>query len=121
MVSTIKGSPVYMAPELRNYEPGSNVVIDYQATDVWSMGEMVYRMLTKSAALFTPHDLSGYLAGPGGRGGRQVGALVLDFIQSLRTAVPEHRLTSRQALDHEWLLPLAPAGWPATPASGSFR
>lgn len=121
MVSTIKGTPIYMAPELRDYEPGSDVVIDHQAADMWSLGEMAYRMLTKSAALFTPPDLSGYLARPNRGGGRRVGALALDFIQSLRTLVPEHRLTSRQAMDHEWLLSLAPAGWSVAPAAASFR
>jgi len=114
MLSTVKGTPQYMAPELITYEPGSTIQVDYQAADMWSLGEMAHRMLTAAAAFSTYQALFRYvcqldlfqfqeLAKHSASGD------VESFIRALMKPTPEHRLTSDKALEHAWIQPCRPS------------
>jgi len=110
MLSTVKGTPPYMAPELLTHEPGSEVEVDHRAADMWSLGEMAYRMLTRTATFSSIPALFRYvmwpdlfpsqeLANHGVSGG------VESFIRFLMKPTPENRLTSDKAMDHAWIQP----------------
>ncbi|SPO02533.1 uncharacterized protein DNG_05206 [Cephalotrichum gorgonifer] len=112
--STVKGTWSYMPPELFGYESGTPRVINYQAADMWSAGEMVFRMLSNEAVFPSPQVLLRYAAQPDffpseplERNG--AGKQAVDFIRSLMRPAPGDRLTSSQALDHPWLRPLRPS------------
>lgn len=114
MLSTVKGTSQYMAPEIVFHEPGSTIQVDYQVADMWSLGEMAHRMLTATAAFSTIPALFRYvtqlnlfqfqeLAKHGASGD------VESFIRALMKPTPEHRLTSDKALEHTWIQPCRPS------------
>ncbi len=114
MLSTIKGTPQYMAPELLGHEPGSAVQVDHRAADMWSLGEMVHRMLTATAIFssfaalfhytFRPDALQFHELAKHGASGD-----VESLIRALMKPTPEHRLTSDKALEHAWIQPCKPS------------
>ncbi|KAM0520501.1 hypothetical protein ACHAPE_002894 [Trichoderma viride] len=61
VVSSIKGTIPYMAPELLFHEPSSSSPINHQTADMWALGEMAYRLLTKTAIFPTHNALVSYL------------------------------------------------------------
>jgi serine/threonine protein kinase len=108
VLSTVKGTPQYMAPELTTHEAGSGIRVDNRASDMWSLGEMSHRMLTATAAFSSQLSLFRYmiwsdslpfqeLAKHGASGD------VESFIRALMKPTPEHRLTSDKALEHTWI------------------
>jgi serine/threonine protein kinase len=121
MLSTVKGTVSYMAPELFGHEPGGSLELNYKAADMWSLGEMVYRMLTKTATFPSHGALFRYLARPDLFPSQQLAKhsaseLVGSFIRSLMKPSPDERLHSDRALDHDWIQPCrlsAPAPAPS--------
>lgn len=108
MLSTVKGTPSYMAPELVNYDPGSAVQVDNRAGDMWSLGEMAHRMLTARAAFSSQAALFRYMMWPDSLpfqelAKRGASGDVEPFIRALMKPTPEHRLTSDNALEHAWI------------------
>jgi serine/threonine protein kinase len=123
VLSTVKGTMPYMAPELLSHEPGRMIMIDHQAADMWSLGEMVFRMLTKTPA-FGPGTLYHYLARPDLFPSyklieKGVSHQAVDFIQSLMKPPPESRLRSVAALYHPWLQICRPSEMPFSPSKFS--
>lgn len=119
--STFKGTFAYMAPELLHYTPGNAYQINYRAADMWSLGEMVFRMLTNSATFPTPGAYLQYLAKPDLFPSQELAKHnssedVDGFIRSLMRPMPEDRLASDKALDHKWILPCKAS----TPALAPF-
>lgn len=110
MLSTVKGTQQYMAPELVSHEPGSTIQVDYQVADMWSLGVMAHCMLTATAAFSNVLALLRYVNQPDlfqfqelakhGASGD-----VESFIRALMKPKPEHRLTSDKALEHTWIQP----------------
>ncbi|EIW73180.1 hypothetical protein TREMEDRAFT_37204, partial [Tremella mesenterica DSM 1558] len=109
MLTSLVGTPQYLAPEVvmqdkRN--PGYENVVDS-----WSIGIIVYSMLTKSMpfaeegdqplerirARFTqPFDVDLLFE-------RGISDRAIDFISRLLEKKPSDRMTMAQALDHPWL------------------
>jgi serine/threonine protein kinase len=111
LLSTVPGTTAYMAPEILSQEPGSSYKINYQQADMWSLGEVVFRMLTKMATFPLHSDLFRYMARPDlfpSRPLSENGASdeVDIFIRAIMRPVPDDRLPSAEALRHPWLQPI---------------
>jgi serine/threonine protein kinase len=107
--STLQGTPRYIAPELYNFhEPGIVEVRNTYAGDMWSLGEIAFRMLTKTPSFPNLGLLFGYA-----RNLQEFPIPVLkennvstagqNFILSLMQSSPEKRLPAAEALRHEWM------------------
>lgn len=103
--TTLAGTPEYMAPELLRGEPPE----DPRAGDIWAVGTMAFRMLTKQAAFISHFLAVQYVDRPDELFPRaalsewSVTADGQDFIRRLMEPIPERRLASNQALDEGWL------------------
>ncbi|XP_054288552.1 death-associated protein kinase 3-like [Macrosteles quadrilineatus] len=101
-VREILGTPDYVAPEVLNYEPIS------LATDMWSVGVLVYVLLTgcspfggddkqetflniAQCRLDFPDDLF-----------EDISEDAKDFMQKLMVKNPSNRLTAKKCLQHPW-------------------
>ncbi|KAK3901166.1 kinase-like domain-containing protein [Staphylotrichum tortipilum] len=124
ILSTVKGTPQYMAPELVTHEPGSAIQVDYRAADIWSLGEMVHRMLTATATFSSFHALFQYALQPDSFQFHELSkhgasSNVKSFIRSLMNPTPKRRLTSDKALEHTWIKPYKPSGVNLAPSRTS--
>ncbi len=124
MLSTVKGTPQYMAPELNTYERGSTIQVDHRAGDMWSLGEMAHRMLTATAAFSSHAALFSYMIWSDTLPFQELakhGACddVESFIRALMRPTPEHRLTSDKALEHPWIRPCRPSRVNLAPSRSS--
>ncbi|KAM0449151.1 hypothetical protein ACHAO4_007813 [Trichoderma viride] len=124
VVSSIKGTIPYMAPELLFHEPSSSNSINHQAADMWALGEMAYRLLTKAAVFPTHNALVRYLVYTNlfptdNLTKRDASSDAVSFIRSLMEPHPDKRLTSETAMEHAWVVPLqgyrAHVSKPSTP------
>ncbi len=123
MLSTVKGTLPYMAPELVAHEPGSTVQIDHQACDMWSLGEMAHRMLMARAAFPSQAALFRYMIRPESSPFQELADCASrdaeSLIHALMRPTPEHRLTSANALHHAWIRPCRPLGVNLAPSRTS--
>ncbi len=108
MLSSVKGTPQYMAPELASCEPGRTIQIDQRAGDMWSLGEMVHRMLTAAPTFPSYGSPFNYMIWPNTLPFQELAkhsasSDVESFIRALMKPAPEHRLTSAQAIEHAWV------------------
>ncbi|KAL4657785.1 serine/threonine-protein kinase 17A-like [Arapaima gigas] len=102
-VREILGTPEYVAPEVLNYEPIST------ATDMWSIGVLIYVMLTGASPFLGEEKQETFLnisqvnvdysqdVFDG------VSSLAVDFIKSLLLKNPRKRATAEECLKHPWL------------------
>lgn len=99
-----------MAPELHGFAEVGSKPASYneQIADIWSVGEIAFRMLTKEptfrnmAALFTyvqnPQTFPSALLDA-----QNVSPLGTEFIKSTMMPAPETRPTAEEALLHNWI------------------
>ncbi|KAL6894963.1 kinase-like domain-containing protein [Trichoderma evansii] len=111
VVSSIQGTIPYMAPELLFHETSSSDLINHQAADMWALGEMAYRLLTKTAVFPTHNALVKYLANTNlfpteKLSNQDASSDATSFIRSLMEPLPDKRLTSEKAMEHAWVTPL---------------
>lgn len=108
--STVKGTLAYMAPELlekvdSEKERNSS---NHQAADMWALGEILVRILTGEPTFQSPVMLLKHVASSrpiplGCLEQHQITEDARIFIASLLRIPPEERLTSREALLHNWM------------------
>jgi serine/threonine protein kinase len=107
--TTIKGTYGFMAPELLGFPnlARPSDISGSKATDMWALGEIVFRMLTSEAAFLQPFEFMSYcqrertfpadrLPLPTGDDGKK-------FISRLMEIHPGDRMTALQGLDHRWM------------------
>lgn len=107
------GTREYMAPELQDALPPLQSTLapipDHPLSDMWSVGAMVFRMLTGTSAFSTPWHLVRFCDGKGALfpntrlDDRDISPAGQAFIQALLMPQPTERLTSTAALTHPWV------------------
>jgi ankyrin repeat protein len=102
---TFTGSQKYMAPEIWGILQ-SDTSTYTTAVDVWSLGCMVYAMLTKEPPFPEPRGLIDYVESrvtfpP--RNLQNVSPLAVEFMASLLMPLPADRVTAEQARQHSWI------------------
>ncbi|PWA17686.1 hypothetical protein CCH79_00008260 [Gambusia affinis] len=108
-VREILGTPEYVAPEILNYEPISI------ATDMWSIGVLIYVMLTGESPFLgddkqeTFLNISQVNVDYSQDTFEGISSLAVDFIKSLLVKNPRKRATAEECLNHPWLNPLSPS------------
>jgi serine/threonine protein kinase len=108
LVNTPCGSPCYASPECLSGYP-----YDGRATDMWSVGVIIYVMVTGTlpwtqrtqSGLFEQIKHGAYIVPKGLTGPCQL------FIRGLMAVDIQKRLTAKQAKEHPWLS-LVPVQWP---------
>ncbi|XP_013878699.1 serine/threonine kinase 17a like [Austrofundulus limnaeus] len=104
-VREILGTPEYVAPEILNYEPIST------ATDMWSIGVLIYVMLTGESPFLGDNTQETYLnisqvsVDYSQDTFEGISSLAVDFIKSLLVKNPRKRATAEECLSHSWLNP----------------
>ena len=101
-MNTFAGTPRYLAPEIQQ-----KTMYDYKC-DLWSIGVLLYFMLTGSFPF--AGDQSLVSVGDGeeykleGEEWDQISDPAKDLIQNLLVPTPEVRFDTQQALNHPWLV-----------------
>jgi len=101
---TLKGTMGFLAPELLGFTKRIN---DY-APDLWSLGEILFVMLTKQPSFRDFGILSKYVQNPTTfpspvLRARGVSDQALEFILSAMEPLPDERITTQTALAHPWM------------------
>ncbi|KAG7243525.1 hypothetical protein INR49_011081 [Caranx melampygus] len=105
-VREILGTPEYVAPEILSYEPIST------ATDMWSIGVLIYVMLTGESPFQGDSKQETYLnisqvnVDYSEETFEGISPLAVDFIKTLLVKNPRKRATAEECLNHPWLNPL---------------
>lgn len=120
-----------MAPEIHNAVYDRDTLVDPIPADMWSLGEIMFRMLTKTSvfngerAMWSyVEDLEKELPLPQLA---QLGctSLAIHFFIGLMARSPDERLTSEQAYNHKWMTefrtPPSPSAASDSTDSDSFR
>ena len=99
-----------MAPELKGIaalgQDGKR--LDEYAADMWSLGEILFQILTGKSCFANINDLYCYVHNiqtfpVAALDNSKVTSEGQDFIKVLMVPAPDKRLPARQALDHIWL------------------
>lgn len=104
-VREILGTPEYVAPEILNYEPITT------ATDMWSIGVLIYVMLTGESPFLgddkqeTFLNISQVNVDYSQDTFEGISSQAVDFIKSLLVKNPRKRATAEEGLRHPWLNP----------------
>ncbi|OCK79105.1 WD40 repeat-like protein [Lepidopterella palustris CBS 459.81] len=103
MPSTVKGTLGFMAPELHDSAP-----VDPYAADMWSFGEITFLMLTKqktfqNTTLLIRYGQNLHPFPWSALDNHNISSWGKDFISSVMLPAPEKRLTTVEALRHDWL------------------
>ncbi|KAJ3370986.1 hypothetical protein GGF31_003716 [Allomyces arbusculus] len=118
MLTTTCGTPGFMSPEILQRKPYG------KAVDLWAIGVIAYFLLvgyTPFDRNTTAEEIQAIVSGDWTFSPKEYWAHVSetakDFIRHLLKLDPNERLTARQALEHPWLAPYAPAVPAAPPAA----
>ena len=99
-----------MAPELQGFKDTSqgDTPIDFQAADMWALGEIAFRMLTGECTFSNPRALWLYCDGqdkyPSVKLVSFAGGSVAQFVSSLMVVQPKLRMKAFNALKHPWII-----------------
>lgn len=92
----LTGTPGYIAPEMLQQQPYGKPV------DMWSVGIVLYEMLTGYQPFYPPHACIDEKADYSDRVWTTVSARAKDLVEGLLEADPAKRLTAADALAHGW-------------------
>ncbi|KAJ5234999.1 uncharacterized protein N7469_004167 [Penicillium citrinum] len=103
------GTALYKAPEISGYYESTKNLYGYdQAVDMWSLGCVVFELLTQTVpfedALSILKFCDGKLPFPEDELLLKVGLEGTAFVRSLIQANPRHRLTASDALESPWII-----------------
>lgn len=115
--STVHGTFEFMAPELREAVHERDDPIHAKPTDMWAVGEIMHRLLTKKPAFSSGRVLWRYMDRLRTIPLEELEKLrcrpdALAFFRGLMARAPADRLTADQAYFHDWMKSLQP---PPTP------
>jgi WD40 repeat protein len=107
--TTIKGTDGFKAPELLGFPglPRPKEISDFQAADMWALGEIAFQMLTGKPTFESQWELMAY-----SRKERKFPLDLLplsakgdgeEFILNLMRMHPDGRITTIQGLEHCWM------------------
>ncbi|KAK4463244.1 kinase-like domain-containing protein [Cladorrhinum samala] len=104
-----QGTHGYIAPELMGFVLEKRFPL---AVDMWSLGAVIFRMLTGKHFLADPCEMRAFVEGHKVLPAQELADLGLsstglDFLQKLLIASPETRLTAEDAGLHEWMAAFA--------------
>ena len=95
----------YMAPETFEFD-GKNTEIFTKATDCWSVGCIIYRLLTGVAPFRSPRDIITFTEMDTNLKGvllqRGIDDVGISFLSGLLERDPQKRLKAIDALKHHW-------------------
>ncbi|KAI9687134.1 MAG: hypothetical protein M1822_002545 [Bathelium mastoideum] len=109
--STIKGTRGFMAPELQGFGDTSqgDGLIDFQAADMWALGEVTFQMLHGEYAFPNQRAFASYSTGndicPSAKLIPSAGESAANFVARLMVVAPQIRITAFDALNHSWMGP----------------
>lgn len=92
----LTGTPGYIAPELLQHQPYGKPV------DMWSVGIVIYEMLTGYQPFYPPHACIDEKADFTDRIWNSVSARAKDLVERLLEADPSKRFTAADTLSHGW-------------------
>lgn len=96
----------YMAPETFEFD-GNNTEVFTPATDCWSVGCIIYRLLAGAAPFRSPRDIIIFtemgISLKDVLLQRGIESIGISFISQLLQRDPHDRLTATTALQHPWL------------------
>ncbi|CAF1381541.1 unnamed protein product [Rotaria sordida] len=99
----ISGTTDFLAPEVVNYEP-----LTY-ATDMWSMGVLIYVLVTGhtpfggTTALNTQSNIAQCILDFPEDLFEKISKTCIDLIKNLIVRIPKHRITANVSLKHPWI------------------
>ncbi|GLD93184.1 hypothetical protein PINS_up001776 [Pythium insidiosum] len=92
----VTGTPGYIAPELLQQQPYGKPV------DMWSVGIVIYEMLTGYQPFYPPHACIHEKADFNDRVWKSISVQAKDLVMRLLESDPSKRLTAADALSHGW-------------------
>ncbi|KAJ5974082.1 kinase-like domain-containing protein [Penicillium waksmanii] len=102
--TTLRGTAGFIAPELYGFIKAGSLY----SPDIWSLGEIIFQILTKKPAFKPIGQLVSYMRQPemfpsavlNDAGVTEIG---IEFVRSLMDPIPDSRLTTDVALGHAWM------------------
>jgi serine/threonine protein kinase len=110
--SIMMGTPGFMAPELLDvFQSWVNPGHVLGATDIWALGETIYRALVKQPCFRDRSAVKQYVNGdrpclPPPGADDAIDDKARQFLEGLMKALPQDRFSATLALAHEWLAPV---------------
>ncbi|KAF3933931.1 hypothetical protein ABW19_dt0206142 [Dactylella cylindrospora] len=122
--STIKGTIGFMAPELYEAFDKGIVVSDAKPGDMWSLGEIMFRLLVKQPVFESTRRMWRYVDGYHELPletleSKNCGQDALDFFSGLMARHPEERFTAEMAYTQSWMNMSRAPNSPASSSSDS--
>ncbi|KAI1377834.1 kinase-like domain-containing protein [Hypoxylon crocopeplum] len=106
--TTVKGTAGFLAPELFGFDGIDPRKVNRFAADIWSLGEMAFRILAGKATFPSVGRLRDYQLGTVAfpieeLHGVGTSELCISFIKTAMASEPKERFEAHQAMSHDWM------------------